>query len=770
MNIVFAFADDWGKYASTYSTSVNELIKTPNIDFIANEGVKFDNAFVPAPSCTPCRSSLLSGRYFWQTGLGAILLGAKWDGNIPTFPLELEKNGYDIGYSYKVWAPGKNPHAPYGGSRNAYNEHGLKFNQFSQHVTELAKTMSVEEAKNEILGEVYDNFTDFLDTRDENKPFCYWFGPTNTHRTWVKGSGKKLWGIEPDTLNGIMPKSIPDEEDTREDFADYLGECMAYDASVGVLIDKLKEIGEFDNTLFVVSGDHGVGGMPRGKCNLYNLGCEVALMMRYPERIQKGRVVDDFVNIMDLAPTFLEMSNVEVPEGMTARSIVPILDAKESGTIEPDRDFVVMGRERHVDYARLDYLPYPQRAIRTKDFLYICNFEPDRYPVGDPCGLEDDDYEIPYEKLQWQLTVAYPDMDMGPTKAFLVCNRKEDRVKPYYELAFNKRPYEELFDLKNDPDTVVNVAQQDQYAETMIELRSKLWEVLTEEKDPRVAEGTCKFEQYPYTQLTTMNETSKGWIKEDAIEQINQFVQTSSMEDIIQLVSKASLLNLNYEVIDLISKPFFDACEKKKEEVSPLVLLAQWYFTKTKPEYYEEFYHRAQRILKANKGYVSGTTTDLIHYKAVLDAMIFVSEKLDRIEESNIYYKQAMEITEKLKGEFITDEAVENNLLDYLLCVKYEIIDKKKYQYVKDFESATEMGTIHKYQDNKSQINPFYDLLTYSVKGSVTGQDCLPTILEISSKYYDQKQGFASGFQVEQEQIIHTKQDTLLAIAFLNCV
>ena len=119
-NILFAFADDWGRYASIYRSfqaenSLNNLIDTPNFDRIATEGSLFLNAYVPAPSCTPCRSSILSGSYFWETGLGAILRGAVWDEEIPTYPLILEENGYHIGYTYKVWSPGKAINAPYGG-------------------------------------------------------------------------------------------------------------------------------------------------------------------------------------------------------------------------------------------------------------------------------------------------------------------------------------------------------------------------------------------------------------------------------------------------------------------------------------------------------------------------------------------------------------------------------------------------------------------------------------------------------------------------------
>ena len=128
-NILFVFADDWGRYASAYAgldgrPTPNDVVKTPNIDRIAREGALFRNAFVNAPSCTPCRSSLLSGRYFFNTGRGAILRGAVWDPAIPSFPLMLRDSGYHIGKSYKVWGPGSPTDAPIGGQQYAYEKAG----------------------------------------------------------------------------------------------------------------------------------------------------------------------------------------------------------------------------------------------------------------------------------------------------------------------------------------------------------------------------------------------------------------------------------------------------------------------------------------------------------------------------------------------------------------------------------------------------------------------------------------------------------------------
>ena len=289
------------------------MVSTPNFDRVAREGVLFTNAFVNAPSCTPCRSSLLSGQYFWRTGRGAILQGAIWDESIPSYPLILKDAGYHIGHTYKVWSPGTPRDAPYGGKEFAYVKRGGHMNGFSQFAS---KAEDPEAAKQKIMEEVLGNFQDFLADR-KGRPFCYWFGPTNTHRKWIQGSGKALWGIDPDGLKGKMPAYMPDVPIIREDFADYLGEAQAVDMALGVLLGKLDEIGELDNTLIVVSGDHGIPGFPRGKCNLYNLGVDVALAVRWGKNIPTGRVVDDFVTLPDLAPTFLEAAGATPPDVMT---------------------------------------------------------------------------------------------------------------------------------------------------------------------------------------------------------------------------------------------------------------------------------------------------------------------------------------------------------------------------------------------------------------------------------------------------------------------
>jgi len=503
VNIVFCFADDWGRYANCYAAvesrpSINQVLKTPNIDRVAREGVLFKNAFVTAPSCTPCRSSLLSGQYFFRTNRGAILQGAQWDLNIPSYPLLLRDAGYHIGKSHKVWSPGTPADAPYGGQQYAYEKAGRDFCDFSENATKLVRNgLTFDAAKAKLLGQVRDNFEAFLTDRKPGQPFCYWFGPTLTHRKYEKDSGKALWGIEPDALKGKLPKFMPDVPEIRADYTDYMGETQAWDAGVGVIVEKLRAIGELDNTLLVISGDHGMPGVPGGKCNLFDFGVGVALIVRGPG-VKPGRVVDDFVNLMDLAPTFLEAGGLKPPAVMTGRSFLNVLRSDKSGQVDPDRTWVVTGRERHVAAARDGNLPYPHRALRTRDFLYVRNFAPDRWPMGSPKFISVADLPSA-DELEHNTFVAFADMDASPTKAWLVRQYSEPEWDWHYDYAFGKRPAEQLFDLRKDPDQTTNVAADPAYADTKRELSARLMKILTDAADPRVTGDGKTFERTPFT-------------------------------------------------------------------------------------------------------------------------------------------------------------------------------------------------------------------------------------------------------------------------------
>lgn len=505
-NIVFIFADDWGRFASLYAAvrpdgatadGLNELIRTPNIDRVAKQGVLFRNAHVSSPSCTPCRSALLSGQYFWRTGRGAVLHGV-WDSSIPSYPLLLRDGGYHIGKSHKVWGPGSPVDAPFGGKKHAYEKAGGRINRFSQNVTAIIqKGVPREEAKERIYQEVRGNFRQFIAAREAGKPFHYWFGPTNTHRKWLRGSGKTLWDLDPDQLKGKLPAFLPDVPEVREDVADYLGEVAALDGAIGVLMDELQATGEMENTIIVFSGDHGAPGFPHGKCNLYTFGTGVTLVMAGPG-IKGGRVVDDFVNLTDLAPTFLEAAGLPIPSVVTGRSLWPVLRSDKAGLVDPARTWVVTGRERHTQIARPGNVPYPQRALHTNTHLYIINFKPERYPMGDPYRLADEKDPFTPEQLREDTRITLTDMDSGPTKAWLVGKRDDPEWKSFYELAFGKRPREELYDLVKDPWQMKNLAGDPAHEKIRAELETRLMEELRRTDDPRVVEDGGKFENPPF--------------------------------------------------------------------------------------------------------------------------------------------------------------------------------------------------------------------------------------------------------------------------------
>ncbi|MSU25447.1 MAG: sulfatase [Opitutus sp.] len=513
-NILFCFADDWGRYAGVYGAhesrpSPNQIVKTPNIDRVAQRGVLFKNAFVNAPSCTPCRSSLLSGRYFFNTGRGAILQGAVWDSSIPTWPLLLRESGYHIGKSFKVWSPGTPADAPFGGQQFAYQQAGALHNNFSENVTKMVgEGTPLAVAREKMLGEVRGNFDAFLTARKAGQPWLYWFGPTTVHRTWVKGSGKKLWAIEPDSLKGRLPKFIPDVPEMREDFADYLGEVQAFDAYIGALLKKLEEAGELDRTLIVISGDHGAPGFPGGKCNLYDFGIGVALAVAGPG-IRGGRVAEDFVSLPDLAPTFLEVGGAKLPPDMNSRSLLNVLRSDKSGQVDPTRTSVIAGRERHVGMAREGNLPYPHRALRTKDFLYIRNFAPDRWPMGSPHAVTPTSAPSQNE-LEFNTRACFPDMDAGPAKAWLIAHRNDPQWKWHYDYAFGKRPGEELYDLAKDPDQIQNIAAIPAYADKRKELSEQLMKVLKDAGDPRVTGVGDTFDKPPFSDPENLGAGKKG--------------------------------------------------------------------------------------------------------------------------------------------------------------------------------------------------------------------------------------------------------------------
>ncbi len=325
------------------------------------------------------------------------------------------------------------------------------------------------------FGERFKSFDEFLDERKPGEPFCYWHGGQDPHRPYELGVGVKS-GM--DLAKVKVPACLPDTVTVRSDVADYLWEVQRFDREVGDIVRKLEVMGELDNTIIVVSGDNGMP-FPRCKATLYDLGTRVPLAIRWGEKVQGLREVADFVSLCDLAPTFLEAVGLKPPGQMTGRSLTPLLLSKKSGQVDASRNYVLTGVERHV-------YPYPKRAIRTKDFLYIRNFDPDKWTTGEVKGRnpEYDFTETPWPTEPGAFSFA---IDPSPSKQFLRLNRKVSDIKQFAKLSFPQWPKDELYDLTSDPNQLKNVASRPDYAATLKSMQVRLIAQLTKTNDPRAA-------------------------------------------------------------------------------------------------------------------------------------------------------------------------------------------------------------------------------------------------------------------------------------------
>ncbi len=386
------------------------VLKTPNIDKLADQGIRFTYAYCSAPSCAPARASMLTGQDIWRLEEAANLWGG-FPKKFKVFTELLEEAGYLVGSEGKGWGPGD------------YEASGRTRNP---------------------SGERYNSFEEFYNEKDKGQPFCYWYSSRDPHRPY-KIDGWKKAGINPDDI--VVPPYLPDVDDVKKDIGDYYEEIQNFDKDVASYTQLLKEMGQLENTLVIVCSDNG-WQMPRGLANLYDFGTRVPLIISMPSRYKGGRVIDDFVSLNDFAPTFLELAGIPIPEEMNAGSLVNILESEGEGIVDETRDFIVTARERHA-FVRKNGKGYGARSYRTKDFLYIRNYDYESWPAGDPPLYGDVDAHM----------MQYPSL----TKMYILKNREAGGVKELFELGFGKRPAEELYDLTKDPYQMSNVAYLEDY-------------------------------------------------------------------------------------------------------------------------------------------------------------------------------------------------------------------------------------------------------------------------------------------------------------------
>lgn len=475
-NILICVADDAGHFGAYGCKWVN----TPNFDKVASQGVLFDNAFTCNSKSAPSRACMITGRNSWQLEEAA----NHWC-NFPlkyvTFPEALKKNGYHTGFTGKGWGPGVAKTAK-GTNRNLT---GKTYNskKTTPPTSEMAKFDYAE------------NFKDFISDWDGEKPFCFWYGAREPHRGYEYASSIKF-GKNVNDIDSV-PAYWPDNETVRTDMLDYAVEIEYFDNHLGKILATLDSIGQTDNTLIIVTSDHGMP-FPRVKGQDYYFSNHIPMAVMWGNELKNpGRVSDAMVSVIDFAPTILQACGVDASKtGMQpieGKSFLDIVYDKEDKSI--DRSVMLMGKERH-DVGRPDDQGYPMRSIIMGDYLFIRNYEPDRWPAGNP-------------------ETGYMNIDGSPTKTEILNLRREKKNSKYWDLSMGKRGERELYNIKADPLCMDNLVASKKYKSLIKKMETEMENRLKAQFDPRMEGKGYLFDQYP-----NMSKSSMYWNRVKAGEKV----------------------------------------------------------------------------------------------------------------------------------------------------------------------------------------------------------------------------------------------------------
>lgn len=492
-NILFALADDisyphMGAYGADW-------IKTPAFDRVAEDGILFNRAYVTNPKCAPSRAMILTGRNSWQLEEAA----NHWPyfpDKFKVYPEVLSDHGYHVGSTGKGFAPGI--------AETAEGE--------PRHLTgQPFKDLRTEPPATGIHTIDYAaNFEAFMGGREDGEPFAFWYGGYEPHRSYEYRSGLDIGGKESGDIDKV-PDFWPDDEEVRIDMLDYAFEIEYFDRHLQRMLQLLEQEGELDNTIVVVTSDNGMP-FPRVKGQAYETSAHMPLAIMWPEGIEHpGRVVDDYVSFADFAPTFIELAGLDWNEsGMhstVGRSLTDLLFSDRGGQVNPERDFVLLGKERH-DVGRPYDWGYPVRGIVKDDMLYLRNFEPSRWPAGNP-------------------ETGYLNTDGSPTKTFILDNRETPGMYHYWRWNFGQRVEEELYNVSEDPGCIHNLAGDPEYHELKKELKGLMFRELKNQEDPRMFGRGYIFDAYPYAHERNRNfyhrfmegeEMETGWVNDSDFE------------------------------------------------------------------------------------------------------------------------------------------------------------------------------------------------------------------------------------------------------------
>ncbi|MEZ4777698.1 MAG: sulfatase-like hydrolase/transferase [Bacteroidia bacterium] len=430
------------------SASGDPVVQTPNFDRLAREGVLFNQAFCAASSCTPSRSALLTGKNIYELENGAIL-NSFLPSHFITYQDILEDAGYLVGCIGKGTKPGLQSLGGRTRDPAGWEYNGAAIQGAPAGINPVDFAANLEEG---------------LNARQQGQPFSFWIGSYEPHRPYGNGVGR-LSGM--DTSRMVIPSFLPNVSAfAREEVADYLFEIQWFDKQLGEIIKVLEKAGELENTVIVVTSDNGMP-FPRAKLELYEYGVHIPLAIRWPKAVPAGKIIDDYVSLKDIAPTFLEAAGLEIPKEMTAQSFLNVLTSEKSGRVDPSRDHCFVAHERHgVDGKR------PRRGVYTDDFAYIYNYT---------CCLK----RTFSDDSLWAATLFESSKDYMPYSSLLWKFRTHPLIRQYWEWYRGDRKEHELFDRKNDPYQLHNLAYEPAYQGVVDSLFRKVMDYGGKTGDPR---------------------------------------------------------------------------------------------------------------------------------------------------------------------------------------------------------------------------------------------------------------------------------------------
>lgn len=436
-NILWVMSEDMGPELGIYGTP---QLKSPVIDALAKDGMVFDQAFTTAPICSISRSALYTGMY--QTTIGAHQHRTRKQEkktlpeNVALLTDQFRAAGYFTGLLTKV----------------------VKDEAKNKWLNPRAKT----DWNFTYEGEPYDT-NDISDLKN-NQPFFahVQFAETHRGRDWEDAINKIDHPADPE--NVVIPPYYPDHPIVREDWADYLNAVMAFDLKTGIVLERLKEEGLAENTIVIVLSDHG-RAMVRGKQWLYDSGLHIPLIIYIPEGLEmpegflRGGRSEQLVSGIDITATTLALGGAYNQGNLQGR---PFLGSKAEA-----RKYVYAARDRADETS--DYM----RTVRSSEYRYIKNFKPEK----------------PYTRFN-----AYKETEYAPYRLMFRLHN-EGTLGPIPSLFFaDRKPDEELFDVKKDPHNIYNLAQDAKYESVLDDFRLRLndWQEETGDmgrvpEDPEIA-------------------------------------------------------------------------------------------------------------------------------------------------------------------------------------------------------------------------------------------------------------------------------------------